>query len=228
MSSETEEDVAQAIAAGMKAQLERVPSRAGWKVAFNVKAVQERLNLDGWLVGALPRATFLHTSEPWVLPAGGVPKIEAEIAVQMREDVPADVSPEAALAAIEFYAPAIELVDFGQPADSLQTMVSHSFFHAGARVGERHSHFTALGEAFPQVSRNGEVVRGPVEEQRLPDPTVVVRRASRILAAQGAGLRAGDWILCGSLIEPLPASPGDHFELDFGPLGRMQLTATAE
>lgn len=222
--SDQPEDVAAAIAAGMRTQLERVTARAGWKVAFNVRAVQKRLNLDGWLVGALPQSTFLEDGEPWVLPDGGVPKIEAELALQMGRDVPADVSPDAARDAIEFYAPAIELVDFSKPMDSLEAMVSHSFFHAGARIGERHSQFTPLGEQYPQVSRNGDVVRGPVDEQRVPDPTVVVRRAARVLGAQGVGLRAGDWILCGSLIEPLPASAGDHFELDFGWLGRMQLT----
>lgn len=219
--------VASEIASGMRRQLARVSERAGWKVAFNVPAVQRRLGIDGWLIGAIPRAGVREPGRAYPVAPSSKTKLEAEIGVCLRSDLTVDSSDAKVRSAVEVVAPAIEIVDFSLPSASLEEMVAYSFFHAGAVFGVGKGTFTPLGDDFPRVVRNGETVAGPSSAVPPFDLVGTLQRAAKLLAEHDEGLRAGDWILCGSLIDPVPMRPGDHFAIDYGPLGRLELGAVA-
>lgn len=57
----------------------------------------------------------------------------------------------------------------------------------------------------------------------LGDPIDSVVWLVRHLARFGKGLSAGDMVLSGSLVRPVPALPGSSFEADFGGLGLLTI-----
>jgi len=211
----------------MAAQLSRGGPRAGWKVAFNVAAVQRHFGLDGWLLGALAESCRLPVATPYNIVEGRKIKLEAELALKLGVDVVAGATLDFARAAIAAVVAAIELVDYSLPSGSLSDIVAHSFFHAGFVVGEPRESFVPLGPQEPTVIRNGEVVRGPDAALRIEEPASILLRASQLLERHGQVLRAGEWVLCGSLIDPVSVRPGDAFEIDYGALGKLELSITS-
>ena len=58
----------------------------GWKVGFNVPAIQEKLGIDGPLAGFLTGDTLLDDGAVWSLGEGGPVVVEQEVAVELGED----------------------------------------------------------------------------------------------------------------------------------------------
>jgi len=223
------EDVVRRIDAGMERRLEAVRAeqaqglrRIGWKVAVNAPAVQKALGLDGWLVSPLPARRALH--EPvFQIPAGARIHLEAEIAMCLGTSLPARVDRSEAADSIEAFAPAIELVDYALPASDLGAMAEHGFFHAGSWIGSAIGPFQAIGPRFPVVYRNGGRVAGAIPDQALHDPATIALGTAALLDRYDERLDGGDWILCGSLIEPVACEPGDVLTVDFGPMGPLEI-----
>ena len=216
--------------AGMERQLARVRAeqdrglpRIGWKVALNAPTIQKQLGIDGWVVGALPAEGSL--SEPLVSCREGRPLyLEAEVALRLGTSLPSRITPEEAAETIEGFAPAIEIVDFSLPTKGgLAEISSHSFFHAASWVGGALGGFHTLSPEFPVVRKNGEPVASAIPDFALNDPTAIALGVAALLERYDERLEGGDWIFCGSLIQPVEARPGEHFVVDFGPMGTVEM-----
>ena len=205
----------QEVAAGMARLLASEGPRAGWKVALNVAAVQTHFGLEGWLLGTVPEVGGPASGHRIAVPEGGRLKLEAELAVRL--------GAAGGAVSVDAVAPAFELVDYARPSDSLEAIVRHSFFHAAALLGTTRAAFEPLTPPAPRVKRNGEVVREAVEALRVDSLEPIRERAATLLAGHDVRLGAGEWILCGSLIDPVSVRPGDVFDVDFGPLGSLHL-----
>src|SRR4051812_9249689 len=119
-----------AIRRGLAAHLARFDAalasgtgRLGWKVAFNVRAVQERLGLDGSLVAGLTRATLPADGAVHSLSGTTRPALEGEVAVWLGKDVGADDLEPRAADAIASWAPAVEIVDFTRSLDDIEPIL---------------------------------------------------------------------------------------------------------
>ena len=70
----------------------------------------------------------------------------------------------------------------------------------------------------------------PVRESeplRLPERFgELVQLAAETLSRHGEQLAAGDWMICGAIIEPLVVSPGNRIEVEMSPFERMTLDFT--
>lgn len=224
------EEVVRQLDAGMDRQLARVRAeqdrglqRVGWKVALNGPAVQKQLGLDGWIAAALPAECVLGEPVFETAPERSI-HIEAEIAIRLGTSLPSRVTPQEAAESIEGYAPAIELVDYALPTnEGLTGIAAHSFFHAGSWVGGAHGGFHPIGPDYPVVFKNGEPVAGAIPELAVNDPSLVALGTATLLERYDEHLEGGDWIFCGSLIDPVEAVAGDHFTIDFGPMGTTDL-----
>lgn len=224
------EEVVRQLDAGMDRQLARVRSeqdrglqRVGWKVALNAPPVQKQLGLDGWVVAALPAECVLDEPVFEAAPERKI-HIEVEIAIRLGTSLPSRVTPEEAAESIEGYAPAIELVDYALPTNEGLTGISaHSFFHAGSWVGVAHGGFHPIGPEYPIVYKDGEPVAGAVPELAVNDPALIALGTAALLERYDERLDGGDWIFCGSLINPVEATAGDEFAVDFGPMGAIDL-----
>jgi 2-keto-4-pentenoate hydratase len=222
------------IVAGMQAQAEMRRQRLasgdrliGWKVGFGAPAMLERLKIAGPLVGFLTQNARVPTGGDVSFAGWTKPVIEPEIAVHIGRDVPRGADRETARAAIAGISPALEVVDFYEPPEDPARILGHNIY-------QRH---VVLGSAEP--SRAGSspdgltcrIIRRGAESARTSDPQAntgewitIVQHVASMLAAFGGGLRAGEFIITGSVVPPLTIDrdeDGVAFEVD--PIGGVSV-----
>jgi 2-keto-4-pentenoate hydratase len=220
----------------MAAQLERFHAvlaagapRLGWKIAFNDPAAQQRAGLPGPQIAWIDGRHVAADGGAWVLAPGSRVHVEAEVAIRMAHDVPADAGIDAARAAIAGVAPAIELVDYAKPSSPLAALIENAFFHAGTVFGAEVAGIVADADtALLGVDTNGSRVAAALPGRVPADLGEIVVLAADTLARFGERLLAGDRIICGSYITPFPAAPGDRVVARYGgTLGTAGITFKA-
>lgn len=215
---------------GMKTQLHKWKdmlasghTRVGWKIGFNDLADQKRMRLPSPIVGFL-------TSES-VLESGGVYKakntaklmVEAEIAILIGKDVTAGANRSQVAAAIEGFAPAIEIVDVARTAHDITSILEDNLFHETVILGAVSREHSALvpGDIDAHILINQQIVQTGDPSRYPEDITEVVSVVADTLARQGECLHAGDWIISGSITKPVAVQAGDHIEISLLPLGTL-------
>lgn len=192
--------------------------RAGWKVALNVPGVQRRLGLSRSLAAPLFQLQVQSNGAALALPQDTLLHVEAELALRLRTDVTESKSTDVLRALVDSYALCLELVDYNKPRDNLDAMFAHSFFHAGVVLGEwQGAHaFEALRSDYPNATDSSGKPY-PRHADTVPADIVEALRilADRVLAA-GATLRAGEVVICGSYIDPVPLPVGARVCVNYG------------
>jgi len=228
------------IAAGMAAQrslLERMSADGakviGFKAGFGSAGALELLRIDAPLIGFLTDRTLLAAGPAAAAGAGATadltgwhqPVAEAEVAVLLGRDLPADVGAETALRAVSAVAPAIELADLDlAPSDEVVAdILGGDIYHRHVLLGEQRA--TPAGWPGPELRatvthRSGAVGEDPevfevVDVETVPGSTAAVLVAcARMAAALGRGLRRGDVVILGSVIPPVRIAPGASFRME--------------
>ncbi len=201
--------------------------RLGWKVGFNVAAVQQRMGLSGPIVGWLDGRRAFNAGADYSAPASAKPRIEAETAIRISTDVPAGAILETARAAIAAVAPAFEFVDATKPIVPLDDLLANDILHDGVMFGGDQPLASAAGlvaSGFPAVSVNGELKCSGLPDRYPDDLAELVLMVANTLGKYGEQLEAGDIIIGGSYIDPFDIAQGDVIEADFGPLGKITTT----
>ncbi|MBK8458344.1 MAG: 2-oxo-hepta-3-ene-1,7-dioic acid hydratase [Phyllobacteriaceae bacterium] len=204
----------------------------GWKIGLTSKAMQQALNIDIPDSGVLLDDMIFANGDTIPKDRFIQPRIEAEIAFVMKTDLSGPAcSPADVLAATEFVAPALEILDTRilrlDPATkkprTIVDTISDNAANAGIVLGrDRHNPLAFdLRWVGAIVSRNGEVEETGLGAGVLNDPALAVAWLANRLAAYGESIRAGDVVLSGSFIRPLEAPPGSRIEADFGAFGQV-------
>src|SRR5690242_15500431 len=102
--------------------------RLGWKAGVGTAAAMQRIGTSAPLVGFMTDATLLADGASCDITGWANPRLEAEVAVRLGADVPAGATAEQARDAIEAIAPAIELVDPGEP-DDVEAVLADNIWH---------------------------------------------------------------------------------------------------
>lgn len=205
----------------------------GWKIGLTSKVMQDALGIDtpdsgvlyddmAFVDGAtIPRNRFIQ------------PRIEAEIAFIMKAPLEGEVTRDEVLAATEYVAPAIEILDTRilrkdpetGKARSIFDTVSDNAANAGIVMGEaRHA-----PDAFDLrwvgsiVKKNRTVVATGLGAGVLDDPVTGMIWLARRMATYGQRIEAGQVVLSGSFIGPIECPPGTDIEADYGPFGSVSL-----
>lgn len=201
------------IGAGMAAQTklrqQKVAAGAkqvGWKVGFGAPAAKEKLKLDAPLVGFILDRALLAPGATVSLAGWQRPVAEPEIAVYLGADLAAGADPATVRAAIASFGPAIELADIDGPMDDVQSILSGDIFQRHVLLGPR----TGVGNAglldgvSAKAMRSGKELSIPAD---LEAPTGrildTLRHVADVAAGLGDRLRAGQFVICGSLTPPL-------------------------
>lgn len=206
-----------------KCMLESGHKRVGWKIGFNAVADQERMGLPSPIVGFL-------TSES-VLESGGIYKekktaklmVEAEVAILIGKDISTGADKAQAAAAIEGFAPAIEIVDVTRASHDITSILEDNIFHEAVIFGDVNRDIPGLAakDISAIVSVNGQVMQTG-EPSRYPENiSEIVSVVADTLAKQGECLQAGDWIISGSITKPIEVHAGDKIEVSLSPLGTL-------
>jgi 2-oxo-hept-3-ene-1,7-dioate hydratase len=214
-----------AIERGMRAQMARLRAsgdrRIGWKVGFNDPAAQRRFGLAGTIVGHLLAGRVVESGASYTLPPGARGMVEVEIALLMGADVAPGATLDQAEAAIVRLVPALEIVDFSRPADSVEAILGHDVFHEAVvfggpgRSGASLTGVTARGTKNGDPAGTGDLGLVPAELGEVP------LRIAQLVAPYGEGVRAGDRIIAGALFPPIPVAAGDEIRAEIPPLGRV-------
>lgn len=195
----------------------------GWKIAFGPKSIQERLGIGAPLVGFLSQSRAVKTGETVSLTGWGKAIAEPEIAAFMGSDLAAGGGRDRANAAIARLGPAFELIDSPVPPEDPEKVLAGNIAHRYVVLGP--SGTAAPEQMCGRVFRcSGEVARTD-DVRALPgDPSALVAYVADYLVAFGETLRAGEIVICGSIVAPIPVEPGDdslRYVLD--PVGEVSV-----
>jgi len=181
----------------------------GWKVGFNVRAIQERLGLDAPLAGFLTTDALLDDGAEVSLDEG--PRVvESEVAVELADDA----------RRIAALLPALELTDPPDLEQDVETILAGNIFHRAVVFGPR---VEADAPGAARILVNGvEQHEVPAERTAAHLDEMIGAIADR-LAAAGEALRPGDRIITGVLAPPHAAEPGDTVRLELERLGGVEV-----
>ena len=216
-------------------KLEAGGKRIGWKIGLTSRAMQDALKIDtpdsGVLLedmvfahgGSVPKGRFIQ------------PRVEAEIAFVMKEGLGGtDAKAEAVIAATDYVAPALEILDTRILRTDPQTgatrtivdTISDNAANAGVVMGDK-SHAI---DAF-DLRRVGCILfRDDVVEETglgagvLNNPVTSVVWLARRMAVYGMQIEPGDLILSGSFVRPVEAPSDSTFHADYGAFGTVDIT----
>lgn len=198
----------------------------GHKVGLSSPVMQQMMGVDEPDYGHLLDTMALAEETPVAVDDYCSPRIEVEIGYVLGAALPgADCTEEDVLAATEYVAPALELIDsrirdweIGL-ADTIADNASSAGVLLGAdrvRPGEQD-----LADIRATLSHDGAEVAEGSTEAVLGDPTRAVAWLARKVADFGVTLEAGHVILPGSCTRAVDVRPGGTFRAEFSGLGSV-------
>ncbi len=221
------QSIDEVVSRGLRAHLAAAPGaeRLGWKVAFNTAAVQKTLGLTSSLVARLTRRTLEPAAAPHRLGGSTRVALEAEVLVQLGRDVQADAGPDAAAAAVESWAPAIEIVEFNRPLSELESILVEGVFHRALRLGPAATPATGadLRGIVARVHYAGSLLCEVDAREATGHVPDVLLHLARLLEVHGERLARGDVVILGSMNPVALARPGTEFSLDLAGVGAVSV-----
>ncbi len=203
----------------------------GHKIGLTSKAMQLASNISEPDYGSLLDDMFFENGS--VIPGNRfiVPRVEVELAFILAKRLSGpDCTLADVLAASDSVVPAIEIIDARiqqiDPDTKVTRKVTDTISDNAANAG------LVLGQPFRPTDadlrwvaaicrRNGEIEVTGVAAAVLNHPANGVAWLANKLAPHGVALEPGEVVLGGSFVSPVPARPGDTFEVDFGPHGTI-------
>ena len=219
---------------GMRTQLELRRKRLaagdkplGWKVGFGAPAMLAKFRVSGPLVGFLTQNGRIESGGTASFAGWTKPVAEPEVAVHIGKDVAAGADAATAKAAIAGIGPAIELVDLHTPPEDPEAILSHDIYHRHvvlgpmdpARAGGRSDGLTC------KINRRGSEFARTTDPQANTGQWVpIVQHVAGMLAAFGERLRAGEVIITGSVVPPIPVERDENgLAFDLDPVGGVSV-----
>jgi 2-keto-4-pentenoate hydratase len=195
----------------------------GWKLAFGAPAWLDKFGLLGPVVGFLPesnrRASGATVScHGWVNPVA-----EPEVAVYFGSDVE---EPDRVAGSISGLGAAIELADVQPPPEDLVEILAANIFHRGVVLGPpgpapADGHLTGMRA---RITMNGSVIADTGDLEALTGGLIsILAHAAGLLETAGERIRAGDIVIAGSVVPPIPVRPGDEVTFELMPLAPISV-----
>ncbi len=207
-------------------------SIVGWKIAATSKAGQQHIRVDGPIAGCLLSARALQGGARISLAGNNMKVAEAEFAFRMGRSLPKRAeaySVAEVLGAVASLHPAIEVPDSRYKdftrvgaAQLIADVACACWFVIGpaTRADWRATDLAQHGVA---AYRNGALAGQGSGTNVLGDPRAALAWIANELSAYGDGLRAGDVVIAGTCLTPVPVSAGDSVKADFGEFGSLEV-----
>ena len=200
--------------------------RVGWKLGLTSKEKQKMIGVHEPSYGVLLESMQSREGEPISVSPFIHAKAEPEIAFIMNKEVKGPyVSVADVLAATEFVAPAIEIIDsrFHGFKFSLQDAVADNSSSSRFIIGERfyspkNVDLRLMGMVYKQ---NGEVITTGAGAAVMGHPARAIAWLANRLYKVGKSIQPGEVILSGSLSAAYAVSPGDQFTASFDGIGSV-------
>lgn len=195
--------------ANRQSLIDRGARPIGWKLGFGSAAGRERLGTIAPLIGFLTDSTVVASGNLVAVGAWRQPMIEPEVAVYMASDLPNGSETDRVSRAIGALGPAIELADVDFELVDVESIMAANIFHRAvvlgdpdpARAGARREGLVA------RVSIDGEIrAVTPDLESLTGEMLSVIGSLADLLRAAGESLKAGDVVITGSVVPPIPGA----------------------
>lgn len=206
----------------------------GWKIGLTSKVMQEALGISTPDSGVL--FDDMDFADGCTVPAGRFiqARIETEIAFVMKSPLGGEVTRAEVLAATDYVAPAIEILDTrilrADPATGttrkIFDTVSDNAANGGIVLGAARHPADAVDLRWVGaiVKKDDAVVATGLGAAVLDDPVTGMVWLARRMAQYGQRIEAGQVVLSGSFIGPVECPPGTRIHADFGPFGSVSVT----
>ncbi|HJO39741.1 MAG: fumarylacetoacetate hydrolase family protein [Vicinamibacterales bacterium] len=206
--------------------------QVGWKIGWS-RQTDPRVPIDPVFGHILQSHVYAPgrpiSTEGFV---GGEALVEAEVAVWLGRDLPGpDITRDDVLAAVTEVGGVIELLNprVGPDGDGPNTHdhgIVDNVFHIGVMLGEQRA--TPIDVDWPAERVVVEVDGETRGEGRLSsvmgrDPIAGVVWLANELLAYGEQLRAGEFVITGTVVTPPPVAAGGSARLTFTTLGTVEL-----
>jgi 2-keto-4-pentenoate hydratase len=206
----------------------------GHKIGCTTKVMQAYLGIKNPCAGGIFDSTVQHRAGYFQIPAGLRVGVECEIAVVIARDlspIDAPFDPSELEASVEGCMAAIEVVEdryVDYPALDTPTLIADDFFGAGCVLGSVRTDFkaSALSSVTARMSINGVEVGSGKGTDVLGDPLRALAWIADSLAARGQGLKKGEFVLLGSLVQTHWVKPADEVVIHNEPLGDAKASFT--
>ena len=209
----TIEHAYQASQALLRLRLADGESIVGRKIGVTSPAVQQMLGVHQPDFGTLTDAMLCGAEVP-ISGALIQPRAEGELAFKLKSDLSGPgVTPADVVAATETIHPCFEIVDSRIEdwrigiEDTVADNASSGVFSVG--VGHSPDGFDFEGCRM-RVRKNGAPLSEGFGRAALGSPLNAVAWLANTLGTFGVSLRAGEWVLSGSLVPLEPVAPGDR------------------
>jgi 2-keto-4-pentenoate hydratase len=202
----------------------------GRKVGLTNPAVQAQLGVDQPDYGTLMEDRRIPEDGVLDLDRALQPRLEAEVALMLRRDLPLpDVTAQALAAATAFAVAALEVIDSRIVAwdidirDTIADNASSGWFVLGNHSCSLEG--LDLSACTMSLRRNGSEVSSGSGVDCLGNPLNAAAWLASELARRGSPLLAGDIVLTGALGPVVNIDEGDVFEATISELGSVCLRA---
>lgn len=205
----------------------------GWKIGLTSKVMQEALGISTPDSGVM--YDDMNFANGCTVPATRFiqPRIEAEIAFVMKAPLSGKITREDVLAATDYVAPALEILDTrikrADPetgrARVIYDTVSDNAANGGIVLGpEKHAPDALdLRWVGAIISKNQETVATGLGAAVLNDPVMGIVWLSERMALYGQRIEAGQVVLSGSFVAPIECPSGTKIHADYGTFGAVSV-----
>ena len=221
--------------AWVELQISEGANLVGRKIGLTSRAMQQQMKIDEPDFGALLDYMVMRSGVELRHADYVDPKLEVEVAFIIGKRLSGDsVTIEEVLDATEYIQPALELIDarsyrvhpVTKRARTIVDTIADNAADAGVILGGEKVQPTEvdmrwIGAIF---SCNGVVEETGLAAGVLGHPANGIAWVARRIAPYGLAIEPGQIILAGSFTRASTTHPGDNFEADYGPLGKVTCT----
>lgn len=153
------------------------------------------------------------------------PKIEAEIAFVMKDELQGQVTIEQVIAATDYIIPAVEVIDsryenfkFDLPSVIADNSSSARYVTGGRPLDPRAVDLRTIGVV---IEKNGQIQALGASAAVLGHPAQAIVMLVKFLADRGQTLPAGSFVMTGGITEAIPVARGDNVIARFQDMGSV-------
>ncbi|HKX75234.1 MAG TPA: fumarylacetoacetate hydrolase family protein [Acidimicrobiia bacterium] len=197
----------------------------GWKAGFGAPSAQTQFSLEGPLVGFLTDRSLVAAGSEVSIAGWSRPVAEPELAAYLTSDLSPRATVDEVSEAVGMLAPAVELADVDPPPGEVEVILAGNIFHRYVILGQPQSlSLGGLDGLQIRVVKDGELIAaGGFSFQLTGPPAEVIAHLARVVGHFGEVLRAGEVVICGSVVPPLALEPGDLVSFTIEPLGEVSV-----
>jgi 2-keto-4-pentenoate hydratase len=210
----------------LKDDLNQGARHIGWKLAFGSPTGLAGLRIEKPLVGYLLDRNEISSGSTigistWTKPVG-----EAEIAIYFNKDIPHSASITDVLSCAAALGPAIEIADLDLLPTDPESILAGDIFQRHYILGQKDS--SRSGGNIETLTAQVLLPNGlTVTVEDLPELTgqipMILHHFAQVAEEINGGVKAGEFLLIGSIVPPIAVSAGESFSYSLGNYPTLQV-----